>query len=112
MKNSIEKAPVYVVFSAFYADFCLCPKLVIITTLKQFGGKIYCDQSVSLWGPTKNQLILYLLLCMFLLLLKPGETSVLSEHVQSKLRVKGTSLLCIFSISIFAYGFRLDNETF
>ena len=25
-----------VVFSAFYADFCLCPKLLIITTLK--GG--------------------------------------------------------------------------
>ena len=25
-----------VVFSAFYADFCLCPKLVIITTLSQF----------------------------------------------------------------------------
>ena len=24
-----------VVFSAFYADFCLCPKLVIITTLRQ-----------------------------------------------------------------------------
>ena len=23
-----------VVFSAFYADFCLCPKLLIITTLK------------------------------------------------------------------------------
>ena len=23
-----------VVFSAFYADFCLCPKLVIITTLR------------------------------------------------------------------------------
>ena len=23
-----------VVFSAFYAEFCLCPKLVIITTLK------------------------------------------------------------------------------
>ena len=23
----------YVVFSAFYADFCLCPKSVIITTL-------------------------------------------------------------------------------
>ena len=22
-------------FSAFYADFCLCPKLVFITTLKQ-----------------------------------------------------------------------------
>ena len=22
-----------VVFSAFYADFCLCPKIVIITTL-------------------------------------------------------------------------------
>ena len=26
-----------VVFSAFYADFCLCPKLMIITTL------IFCD---------------------------------------------------------------------
>ena len=25
-----------VVFLAFYADFCLCPKLVIITTLKVF----------------------------------------------------------------------------
>ena len=25
-----------VVFSAFYADFCLCPKLVIITTLNGF----------------------------------------------------------------------------
>ena len=24
-----------VVFSAFYADFCLCPKLVIITTLRK-----------------------------------------------------------------------------
>ena len=23
-----------VIFSAFYADFCLCPRLVIITTLK------------------------------------------------------------------------------
>ena len=25
-----------VIFSAFYADFCLCPKLVIITTLIDF----------------------------------------------------------------------------
>ena len=25
-----------VIFSAFYADFCLCPKLVIITTLSNF----------------------------------------------------------------------------
>ena len=25
-----------VVFSAFYADFCLCPKLVIITTVSRF----------------------------------------------------------------------------
>ena len=25
-----------VVFSAFYADFCLCPKLLIITTLNRF----------------------------------------------------------------------------
>ena len=24
-----------VVFSAFYADFCLCPKLMIITTLNE-----------------------------------------------------------------------------
>ena len=35
MKNNIKKAPVkfreYLVFSAFYADFCLCPNLVIIT---------------------------------------------------------------------------------
>ena len=48
-----------VVFSAFYADFCLCPKLVIITTLKQmfyytcnansrtksFTSKTYYDNS-------------------------------------------------------------------
>ena len=27
-----------VVFSAFYADFCLCPKLVIITSLKMKLG--------------------------------------------------------------------------
>ena len=40
MKNNIKKASVKVsgrsvVFSAFYADFCFCPKLVIITTLTQ-----------------------------------------------------------------------------
>ena len=39
MKNKIKKAfdkflGRFVVFSAFYADFCLCPKSVIITTLK------------------------------------------------------------------------------
>ena len=38
MKNSIKKAPVkfwedLLYFSAFYADFCFCSKLVIITTL-------------------------------------------------------------------------------
>ena len=27
----------YVVFSAFYADFCLCSKLVIITTLTKYN---------------------------------------------------------------------------
>ena len=35
----------YVVFSAFYADFCLCPKLVIITTLISFvGNKLFSSQ--------------------------------------------------------------------
>ena len=39
MKNNIKKAPVkflgrWVIFSAFYADFYLCPKSVIITTLR------------------------------------------------------------------------------
>ena len=39
MKNNIKKAPVkfredVLYFQHFYADFCLCPKLVIITTLK------------------------------------------------------------------------------
>ena len=39
MKNNIKKATVKfredgLYFSAFYADFCLCPKSVIITTLK------------------------------------------------------------------------------
>ena len=29
-----------VIFSAFYADFCLCPKSVIITTLKSKEGYI------------------------------------------------------------------------
>ena len=38
MKNNIKKASVKVlgrsvVFSAFYADFCLCPESVMITTL-------------------------------------------------------------------------------
>ena len=38
MKNNIKKAPVkfwedLFLFSAFYADFCFCSKLVIITTL-------------------------------------------------------------------------------
>ena len=28
-----------VVFSAFYADFCLCPKSVIITTLRVVSGQ-------------------------------------------------------------------------
>ena len=41
MKNNIKKAPVRIwedllYFSAFYADFCLCPKLVNITTLSQW----------------------------------------------------------------------------
>ena len=31
MNNNIKKASV--IFSAFYADFCLCPNSVIITTL-------------------------------------------------------------------------------
>ena len=30
-----------VVFSAFYADFCFCSKLVIITTLN-IGANVYC----------------------------------------------------------------------
>ena len=36
MKNNIKKAPVKfsVVFSELNADFCRCPKSVIITTLK------------------------------------------------------------------------------
>ena len=38
MKNNIKKAPVkfwedLLYFLAFYADFCFCSKLVIITTL-------------------------------------------------------------------------------
>ena len=33
-----------VVFSAFYADFCLCPKSVIITTLSRF---IFSDLTIS-----------------------------------------------------------------
>ena len=38
MKNNTKKASVKfflrsVIFSAFYADFCFCPKSVIITTL-------------------------------------------------------------------------------
>ena len=46
MKNNIKKAPVNYrvdryIFSAFYADFCLCPKSVIITTLKvKIVGKV------------------------------------------------------------------------
>ena len=36
-----------VVFSAFYADFCLCPKLVIITTLRgqTETSRTYCKHS-------------------------------------------------------------------
>ena len=40
MKNNIKKARVKFredVFSAFYAEFCLCPKLVIIITLRHFN---------------------------------------------------------------------------
>ena len=40
MKNNMKKAPVYfredlLYFQQIYADFCLCPKLVIITTLSK-----------------------------------------------------------------------------
>ena len=43
MKNNIKKAPVkfqedLLYFLTFYADFCLCPKFVIITTLKEFAS--------------------------------------------------------------------------
>ena len=42
MKNNIKKAPVkfqgdLLYFSAFYADFCLCPESMIITTLSTFS---------------------------------------------------------------------------
>ena len=36
-----------VVFSSFYADFCLCPKLVIITTLNKdyiLNRRYICDK--------------------------------------------------------------------
>ena len=33
-----------VVFSAFYADFCLCPKLVIITTLNEVNSILLKSQ--------------------------------------------------------------------
>ena len=40
MKNNIKKAPVkfqedLLYFQHFCADFCLCPKLMIITTLRR-----------------------------------------------------------------------------
>ena len=38
MKNNIEKAPVKFREDLFYADFCLCPKSVIITSLKLYHG--------------------------------------------------------------------------
>ena len=34
------------VFSAFYADFCLCPKLVIITTLSTVPASFICIRAV------------------------------------------------------------------
>ena len=44
MKNNIKKAPVKCpedqLFSAFYADFCLCPKSVVITILRQLEDHI------------------------------------------------------------------------
>ena len=37
-----------VVFSAFYADFCLCPKLLIITTLKHGRDATAADTTVEM----------------------------------------------------------------
>ena len=49
MKNIIFKVFARsVVFSAFYADFCLCPKSVIITTLTHFNA--FNSQNKFLFG--------------------------------------------------------------
>ena len=42
-----------VVFSAFYADFCLCPKLMIITTLS-VTFYVYCLQLSLLELPKQH----------------------------------------------------------
>ena len=41
-----------VVFSAFYADFCFCSKLVIITTLSAVGINFYSVVINSVYGYT------------------------------------------------------------
>ena len=47
-----------VVFSAFYADLCLCPKLVIITTLTKFGAKTARYAKISIVKLRHSTLIL------------------------------------------------------
>ena len=55
MKNNIKKPPVksredLLYLSAFYADFCLCPKSVIITTFNgsnTFGTMKICSRQGS-----------------------------------------------------------------
>ena len=55
MKNNIKKAPVKfredrLYFQHFYADFCLCPKSVIITTLRGmllYGVSYTCSPYIA-----------------------------------------------------------------
>ena len=84
MKNNINKAPVKfredVIVSAFYADFCLCPKLVIIITLRsittigsvkqtlqanhQLKIKYFAEKKRLIGTPLKMGKMSYIIFCL------------------------------------------------